>query len=54
MPKAYDVKARKMVEIMNPKEVQKVTRKGRKITMIAGTSPLTGIKVFRIVGNTSA
>lgn len=54
MPKAYDVKARKMVEIKNPKTITKTTRKGRKITMLTGTSPATGIKVFRIIGNKKA
>ena len=45
--KAYDVKAKKKVEIQNPKAVKMKNGKW----VIKGTSPITGIKVFRIVGN---
>ena len=45
--KAYDVKAKKKVEIQNPKVVNMKNGKWA----IKGTSPITGIKVFRIVGN---
>ena len=45
--KAYDVKAKKKVEIQNPKVVKMKNGKWA----IKGTSPITGIKVFRIVGN---
>jgi len=45
--KAYDVKAKRKVEIQNPKAVK---MKNGKWT-VKGTSPITGIKVFRIVGN---
>ena len=45
--KAYDVKAKKKVEIQNPKIVKMKNGKWA----IKGTSPITGIKVFRIVGN---
>jgi len=45
--KAYDVKAKKKVEIQNPKVVKMKNGKWA----INGTSPITGIKVFRIVGN---
>ena len=45
--KAYDVKAKKSVEIQNPKVVKMKNGKWA----IKGTSPITGIKVFRIVGN---
>jgi len=45
--KAYDVKAKKKVEIQNSKIVKMKNGKWA----IKGTSPLTGIKVFRIVGN---
>ena len=45
--KAYDVKAKKKVEIQNPKAVKMKNGKWA----IKGTSPITGIKVFRIVGN---
>jgi len=45
--KAYDVKAKKKVEIQNPKAVKMKYGKWA----IKGTSPITGIKVFRIVGN---
>ena len=43
---AYDVKAKKKVEIQNPKTVKMKNGKWA----IKGTSPITGIKVFRIVG----
>jgi len=45
--KAYDVKAKRKVEIQNPKAVKKKNGKWA----VKGTSPITGIKVFRIVGN---
>ena len=45
--KAYDVKAKRKVEIQNPKVVKMKNGKWA----IKGTSPITGIKVFRIVGN---
>jgi len=45
--KAYDVKAKKKVEIQNPEVVNMKNGKWA----IKGTSPITGIKVFRIVGN---
>ena len=45
--KAYDVKAKRKVEIQNPKAVKMKNGKWA----VKGTSPLTGIKVFRIVGN---
>ena len=45
--KAYDVKAKKSVEIQNPKVVKMKNGKWA----IKGTSPITGINVFRIVGN---
>ena len=44
---AYDVKAKKKVEIQDPKIVKMKNGKWA----IKGTSPITGIKVFRIVGN---
>ena len=44
--KAYDVKAKKKVEIQNPKVIKMKNGKWA----IKGTSPITGIKVFRIVG----
>jgi len=43
---AYDVKAKKKVEIQNPKVIKMKNGKWA----IKGTSPITGIKVFRIVG----
>ncbi len=45
--KAYDVKAKRKVEIQNPKVVKMKNGKWA----VKGTSPITGIKVFRIVGN---
>ena len=45
--KAYDVKAKKKVEIQNPKVIKMKNGKWA----IKGTSPITGVKVFRIVGN---
>ena len=45
--KAYDVKAKKKVEIQNPKIIKMKNGKWA----VKGTSPITGIKVFRIVGN---
>jgi len=44
---AYDVKAKKKVKIQNPKAVKMKNGKWA----VRGTSPITGIKVFRIVGN---
>lgn len=44
--KAYDVKAKKMVVIQNPK----VVKMKNGVYAIKGTSPATGNKVFRIVG----
>ena len=44
---AYDVKAKKKVEIQNPKVVKMKNGKWA----VKGTSPITGIKVFRIVGS---
>ena len=43
--KAYDVKAKRKVEIQNPKAIKMKNGKWA----IKGTSPITGIKVFRIV-----
>ena len=45
--KEYDVKAKRKVEIQNPKAVKMKNGKWA----VKGTSPITGIKVFRIVGN---
>ena len=45
--KAYDVKAKRKVEIQNPKVVKMKNGKWA----VKGTSPITGIKVFRIIGN---
>jgi len=45
--KAYDVKAKKKVKIQNPKAVKMKNGKWA----VKGTSPITGVKVFRIVGN---
>jgi len=45
--KAYDVKAKRKVEIQNPKAVKMKNGKWA----VKGTSPITGVKVFRIVGN---
>ena len=45
--KAYDVKAKRKVEIQNPKAVKMKNGKWA----VKGTSPITGIKVFRIVGS---
>jgi len=44
---AYDGKAKKKVKIQNPKAVMMKNGKWA----VRGTSPITGIKVFRIVGN---
>jgi len=44
---AYDVKAKKKVKIQNPKAVKMKNGKWA----VKGTSPITGIKVFRFVGN---
>ena len=44
---AYDVKAKKKVKIQNPKAVMMKNGKWA----VRGTSPITGVKVFRIVGN---
>jgi len=44
--KAYDVKAKRKVEIQNPKVIKMKNGKWA----IKGISPITGIKVFRIVG----
>ena len=44
--KAYDVKAKKKVEIQDPKVIRMKNGKWA----IKGRSPITGIKVFRIVG----
>jgi len=44
---AYDVKAKKKVKIKNPKAVMMKNGKWA----IRGTSPITGVKVFRFVGN---
>ena len=45
--KAYDVKAKRKVEIQNPKAVKMKNGKWA----VKGISPITGIKVFRIVGS---
>jgi len=45
--KAYDVKAKRKVEIQNPKAVKMKNGKWA----VKGTSPISGFKVFRIVGN---
>jgi len=44
---AYDVKAKKKVKIQNPKAVMMKNGKWA----VKGTSPITGVKVFRFVGN---
>jgi len=44
---AYDVKAKKKVKIQNPKAVRMKNGKWA----VKGTAPITGVKVFRIVGN---
>jgi predicted nucleic acid-binding Zn ribbon protein len=44
---AYDGKAKKMVKIQNPKAVMMKNGKWA----VRGTSPITGVKVFRFVGN---
>ena len=44
---AYDVKAKKKVKIQNPKAVKMKNGKWA----VKGISPITGVKVFRIVGN---
>ena len=44
---AYDVKAKKKVKIQNPKVVMMKNGKWA----VRGTSPITGVKVFRFVGN---
>ena len=44
---AYDGKAKKKVKIQNPKAVMMKNGKWA----IRGTSPITGVKVFRFVGN---
>jgi hypothetical protein len=44
---AYDVKAKKKVKIQNPKAVMMKNGKWA----IRGTSPITGVKVFRFAGN---
>jgi len=44
---AYDVKAKRKVEIQNPRAIKMKNGKWA----VKGTSPITGIKVFRIVGN---
>ena len=45
--KAYDVKAKKMVVIQDPKPVK--MKNG--VWAIKGTSPVTGNTVYRIAGN---
>ena len=45
---AYDVKAKKKVTIQNPT----VVKMKNGMWAIKGVSPVTGIKVFRIVGKT--
>ncbi len=42
----YSVKAKKMVEIQNPKIV--TLKNGRKA--VVGTCPITGAKVYRFIG----
>ena len=44
---AYDAKAKKKVKIQNPKVVMMKNGKWA----VRGTSPITGVKVFRFVGN---
>ena len=44
---AYDVKAKKKVKIQNPKVVMMKNGKWA----VRGTSPISGVKVFRFVGN---
>jgi len=44
---AYDAKAKKKVKIQNPKAVMMKNGKWA----VRGTSPITGVKVFRFVGN---
>ena len=50
MVKGYDVKAKKMVEILNPKLVK--LKNGR--PALKGTSKATGIGVFRILSKEDA
>ena len=50
MVKGYDVKAKKMVEIVNPKLVK--LKNGR--PAIKGTSKATGICVFKIISKEEA
>ena len=47
----YDLRLKKMVNIVNPKIVTKTTKAGRKIRMVMGTSADSGIKVSRILSN---
>tara|TARA_B100000949_G_C13832319_1_gene265010 strand:+ start:42 stop:206 length:165 start_codon:yes stop_codon:yes gene_type:complete len=50
MVKAYDVKAKKMVDIVNPKLVK--LKNGR--PALKGKSSVTGIGVFRILSKEDA
>lgn len=47
---AYDVKARKKVKILDPKIVQLKNKRWA----VVGKSPITGIKVVRILGKEDA
>ena len=49
MVQAFDLKAKRMVNIVNPRTVTKRTRNGTR-TFIMGTSAVTGGRVSRIVG----
>jgi hypothetical protein len=49
--KAYDVKAKMKVDILDPHAVQ-IGKANRKMWAIKGKSSKTGIPVFRIVGKT--
>jgi hypothetical protein len=47
---AYDVKAKRMVTIVNPKIVVRTGRSKVPMRFAVGTSPLTGIQVWKILG----
>lgn len=48
--KAYDVAAKRMVKIVNPKEKVYHTKKGD-VVMMRGTSPINGNIVSAIIGH---
>ena len=47
--KAYDLVAGKKVDIIKPKQKTFKTKRGATVTMVMGTSPITGNKVSRII-----